>query len=210
MPKEINENGIPISKPSFRTNKKSYIGLEEVKPNNIVDSIIDDDLSDIIDSNPTTPDNSVPKNDAPASSKTQPVIKKRTPVSSSDLNVDAITDTMSDPLSGWIVIIKGPGQGAYFPLRYGKNFIGRDKEQAVNLDFGDATISRQNHCSIEYDGRDKAFYLNQGDGRNSPRLNSKRMAEFSVEISNLDEIEIGETVLKFVALCGADFCWDAT
>ena len=79
------------------------------------------------------------------------------------------TDPMSDPLAGWLVIIKGPGMGHVMQVSYGQNSIGRDNNERIKVNFGDEQISRKNHAMITFDPRGKQFYISQEIGRASCR-----------------------------------------
>ena len=108
---------------------------------------------------------------------------------------------------GWIVVIDGPGRGASFALQAGASQIGRGDDQAVKLDFGDTSISRENHAAIAYDDEQNKFFIGHGGKSNLVRLND--MPVLSTEpLSNDDTIRIGETTLKFVAFCGEKFVWE--
>jgi len=110
---------------------------------------------------------------------------------------------------GWIVVVAGPGRGSAFNLFSGVSQIGRGEGQAVRLDFGDTSISRENHAAVAFDPEQQAFFLGHGGKTNLVRLNN--MPVLSTEpLSNGALIRIGETTLKFVGLCGADFDWDKT
>lgn len=108
---------------------------------------------------------------------------------------------------GWIVVAKGPGLGASFTLFNGVSQIGRGKDQAVSLDFGDTSISRSGHAVIAYDSEQKKFFVGHGGKANIVRLNNQPVLS-TEPLSDGDEIRIGETTLRFVALCGARFDWD--
>lgn len=108
--------------------------------------------------------------------------------------------------AGWIVVVAGPGRGACFTLHSGVSQIGRGEEQAVRLDFGDTSISRNNHAAVAYDDEQGKFFLGHGGKSNLVRLNGMPVLS-TEEMSNGDEIRIGETTLKFVALCGDAFTW---
>ena len=107
---------------------------------------------------------------------------------------------------GWIVLIDGPGRGYCFTLHSGVSQIGRGEDQAVRLDFGDTSISRNNHAAVAYDDEQGKFFLGHGGKSNMVRLNGMPVLS-TEEMSNGDEIRIGETTLKFVALCGEAFTW---
>ncbi len=108
---------------------------------------------------------------------------------------------------GWIVVISGPGRGASFSIFNGVSQIGRGEDQAIKLDFGDNSISRNNHAAIAYDNEQRSFFLGHGGKANLVRLNDKPVLS-TEEISNSDLIRIGETTLRFVALCGNEFDWE--
>lgn len=107
---------------------------------------------------------------------------------------------------GWIVVTEGPGRGESFALMAGMNSIGRGEDQAVQLDFGDNAISRSNHAAIVYDTDGKEFLLGHGGKSNIVRLNNKPVIS-NEAIKTGDVIRIGETVLRFVALCDKSFNW---
>lgn len=107
---------------------------------------------------------------------------------------------------GWIVVVGGPGRGASFTLFNGVSAIGRGDDQPVKLDFGDTSISRTNHAVVAYDSEQRKFFLGHGGKANIVRLNGKPVLS-TEELNHDDLIRIGETTLRFLALCGADFDW---
>jgi hypothetical protein len=107
---------------------------------------------------------------------------------------------------GWIVVVQGPGRGASFTLFNGVSAIGRGDDQPVKLDFGDTSISRTNHAVVAYDNEQRKFFLGHDGKANIVRLNGKPVLS-TEELSHNDVIRIGETTLRFLALCGADFDW---
>lgn len=107
---------------------------------------------------------------------------------------------------GWMVVTDGPGRGETFSLSAGVSQIGREEGQAIQLDFGDNSISRSNHASIAFDDEQQSFYIGHGGKSNLVRLNGKPLLSTET-LSNGDEVRIGETTLRLVALCGADFTW---
>ena len=107
---------------------------------------------------------------------------------------------------GWLVIAEGPGRGESFSLLSGMSQIGRGEDQAVQLDFGDNSVSRTNHAAIVYDPDNKDFLLGHGGKSNIVRLNDKPVIS-NEPIKTGDVIRIGDTVLRFVALCDETFNW---
>lgn len=107
---------------------------------------------------------------------------------------------------GWVVIAEGPGVGESFALLTGMSQIGRGEDQAIQLDFGDTAISRNNHAAIVYDPENHTFWLGHGGKTNIVRLNGKPVIANELLTSG-DLIRIGETILRFVALCDSNFNW---
>jgi len=110
---------------------------------------------------------------------------------------------------GWMVVVAGPGRGSAFNLFSGVSQIGRGEGQAVRLDFGDTSISRENHAAVAYDPEQQAFFLGHGGKTNLVRLNNSPVLS-TEPLTSGALIRIGETTLRFVGLCGADFDWDKT
>lgn len=138
------------------------------------------------------------------------------------LGFESVQDTEEDPFDktqennsspqikfpvGWIVVVSGPGRGSSFSLFNGASQIGRGEDQAIKLDFGDNSVSRSNHAAIAYDDEQRAFFLGHGGKANLVRLNNKPVLS-TEEISDGDLIRIGETTLRFVALCSDEFDWN--
>jgi hypothetical protein len=111
-----------------------------------------------------------------------------------------------DPVCGWLVVVEGPGLGSAVTVGYGNNRVGRDAGEDIVLDFGDGQISRENHAVVTYDGKNRRFYVQQGGGRNLTHVNEELVLT-PVEISGGESVQMGETKLKFVPLCGSDFDW---
>ncbi|WP_237072482.1 FHA domain-containing protein [Pseudaestuariivita rosea] len=107
---------------------------------------------------------------------------------------------------GWIIVLKGPGRGHSMSLQAGVSQMGRGEDQAVQLDFGDMSISRENHASIAYDDEQRKFFIGHGGKSNLVRLNEKPVLS-TEDLYHGDLIRIGETTLLFLALCGENFSW---
>jgi hypothetical protein len=116
------------------------------------------------------------------------------------------SDFQADPVAGWVVVVKGPGRGGFCPVFVGMNSIGRDKSQRVSLDFGDDSISREQHAFITYDEEQRRFYLQHGGKSNLVRLGDQPVM-MPTELQPNDVIRIGKTTLRFFPCCGPDFSW---
>lgn len=111
--------------------------------------------------------------------------------------------------AGWLVVVDGPGRGASFAIGAGVSTIGRGADQTVCLDFGDTSVSRENHASVAYDDEQNRFFVGHGGKSNIVRRNGNPVLA-TEELSHADLIRIGKTTLRFVALCGPDFTWGST
>ncbi len=111
------------------------------------------------------------------------------------------------PVVGWLVILKGPGAGNAVSLGYGLNSVGRGTDQRVSLNFGDEKISRGIQFSIAYDPKGRKFFVQNGSAQNLTYLNgSPVLAPLEVEADAV--IEVGDTTLRFLPLCGENFDWE--
>lgn len=120
----------------------------------------------------------------------------------------AMSEPLGSPVTGWLVVIKGPGRGNSLPLGYGRNSIGRAPSERVALDFGDDEISRTHHAAVTYDPRGRKFYISHGDSNNLTYVGNKPVLSAEM-LKPLSDIGVGKTVLRFVPFCGDDFDWQS-
>lgn len=117
-----------------------------------------------------------------------------------------VPDALSDPVVGWLAVVKGPGCGNLLSLGYGANIIGRADSNRVRLDFGDDLVSRSSHAVLTYDPRGRKFYIQQGSGAGLVYIDEQPVLT-PREISANTRIVLGNTTLHFQPLCGEDFDW---
>ena len=114
------------------------------------------------------------------------------------------------PVAGWLVIVNGTHKGKDFRLIQGENKIGRNKTMEICLDFGETSdnrVSRDTHAIVVYDNHSNSFFAERGTSRNLPRINDQTIRQNNGDLSPNDIIQVGETKLMFVPLCGNDFKW---
>lgn len=111
-----------------------------------------------------------------------------------------------EPVVGWLVVIDGPGRGNSREIRPGQNMIGSDVQQRISLDFGDPELAVVKHACIVFDPKSKRFFLQNGDSVKLTYLNDDVLLS-PVQLSGGETFVLGNTKLKFVPLCGADFSW---
>ena len=117
-----------------------------------------------------------------------------------------IESYMDNPVVGWLVVIKGKGQGCFVRLGYGINSIGRSNTNRVSLNFGDNEISPERHIVLIYDTRQREFFIQQGEGKTLAYVDGFPLSQSTI-LEDRSTIEIGETRLKLVTLCGPNFDW---
>ncbi len=131
----------------------------------------------------------------------------------SDGSSDPFAEKSTSPVAveakfptGWVVITDGPGCGECFALSRGAHNIGRGEDQLIRLDFGDTSISRQDHAAIAYDAEENQFFLAQGGKANLIRLNGRPVLSNEI-LNHGDDLRIGQTTLRLIAVCGGTFSW---
>jgi hypothetical protein len=115
-------------------------------------------------------------------------------------------EAATDPVVGWIVIVRGPGRGRSRPIGLGFNPIGRSGSNRITLDFGDTGISREEHVAIVYEPRARNFVAVLGRAQNIVRVNDEALLA-PTPLANGDTMMLGDTELRLVTLCGPDFAW---
>ena len=109
---------------------------------------------------------------------------------------------------GWLVVVSEKGRGASFSLHDGVTKVGRGTDQTVSLNFGDNSISRDNHVSIAFDSEQNKFFIGHSGKTNLVRVNNVPLLS-TEELKSKDLIRLGETTLRFIAFCADDFSWVA-
>lgn len=111
-----------------------------------------------------------------------------------------------EPVVGWLVCLEGSEKGKDYRL-YGRiNTVGRDERMDVCIR-GDQGITREVHARIGYDPRKNNFHLIPANSSNNTYRNDEPVY-VPVKLEAYDVIELGETKLLFVPLCGQKFSWD--
>jgi hypothetical protein len=113
----------------------------------------------------------------------------------------------ADPVVGWMVVVGGPGLGAFRPIYEGNNTLGRSKGQRIPIDFGDDSISAEEQAYVRYDSVDRSFLFVPNLAKtNIVSINNKKPTG-AVPLQAMDVITVGRTQLAFVPFCGEEFDW---
>ncbi len=170
----------------------------------------------------TTVPLNIPDAPQPANEVTEPLTVSQ-PVVSQPANVTAptvsdddrtlpVTADMLDgmvekpaPVVGWLVCTDGVNKGTDYRLHQGRNFVGRSPEMDVCI-LGDNTVSRSSHAIVVYDPRSNVYLAQPGSSKELFYVNDKLVLN-PVELKTMDLLNIGDTKLMFVPLCGEQFHW---
>lgn len=122
---------------------------------------------------------------------------------------DQVASEADDPPAGFLIIVDGPGKGNYASYGYGVNTIGRGANQRVQLDFGDANISRENHAQIVFDPQSRKLLLRHEQGANLTYFKGQAVLT-PTEIAARETFKIADTTLLVLPLCDDDWDWETT
>lgn len=112
-----------------------------------------------------------------------------------------------DPVVGFLVVVGGPGLGAFRPVFEGNNAIGRAASNRIALDFGDESISAEQQAYIRYDSNDRSFLFVPNLAKtNVVSVNDQRPTS-AVPLTAMDVLTFGRTQVAFVPFCGDEFDW---
>ena len=156
-------------------------------------------------------------------SQTEPIEKTVPEVSVSlQKNLDAVKKTVNDtektvafsfldtkiePVVGWLVCVEGEEIGKSYNLKSGKNFIGRTSLVNDIVIEGDKAVSREKHAIIIYDPKSRRFLAQPGMSSELYYINEDVVLQ-AMPLASKSIIQIGNTKLLFVPLCGEDFSWE--
>jgi hypothetical protein len=164
----------------------------------------------------TTVPLNIPDAPQPANAVTEPLVSQpanvTVPIVSDDDRTLPVTADMLDgmvekpaPVVGWLVCTDGVNKGTDYRLHQGRNFIGRSPEMDVCI-LGDNTVSRSSHAIVVYDPRSNVYLAQPGSSKELFYVNDKLVLN-PVELKTMDLLNIGDTKLMFVPLCGEQFHW---
>ena len=112
-----------------------------------------------------------------------------------------------EPVVGWLVVVGGPGLGAFRPIFEGNNSLGRSPTQRIPIDFGDDAISAEEQVYIRYDSIDRTFLLVPNMAKTNIVAVNQKKPTSAVGLVAMDLITMGRTQLCFMPFCGKEFDW---
>ena len=126
--------------------------------------------------------------------------------SNTTASAEPVSAPSNEPIVGWLVCIKGNNIGQSFNIYAGKNTLGRNSSNNIVIN-KDKSVSREKHTVIIYEPKNRDFYAQPGDSSGLTYVNG----EVVLQPTKLDKkalIEVGNTQLLLVPLCGEDFSWE--
>jgi len=105
----------------------------------------------------------------------------------------------------WLVCISGLNKGRSYVIRSGKNPIGRDISMSIRV-LGDPNIEPKNHGIIIYESKKMEATLLPGDSKGLVYVEGDVIFK-PTTLTSFDEIQIGDSVFRYVAFCGERFSW---
>jgi pSer/pThr/pTyr-binding forkhead associated (FHA) protein len=115
-----------------------------------------------------------------------------------NLSTQVITDASNIKVAS-LKVVDGPGKGQERPVFSGTNQVGRSADNRIPLDFGDNTISRQQHAVISFDSASHEFRIFDGGKQNPVHVNGERLSGDRALFDG-DTIKIGLTTLRFAVM----------
>lgn len=104
---------------------------------------------------------------------------------------------------GWLVGMNGSVVGESYPLRMGRNILGRDRKSDVVVPDEQASA---HHADLVYRPEENRFLLMDHNSTNGTYVNDLEI-EPRRNLNDRDVIRIGTQRFMFVALCGNEFSW---
>ncbi len=121
-----------------------------------------------------------------------------------DMDEYSSNATITEPVAGWFVCIRGKYIGKSFVVKVGKSLLGRNADSDIYID--EVTVSHE-QALVMFEPRARKFYLKAMEKAAFMYVNKELLAE-RIELKPYDCIEIGEeTAFIFIPLCGENFNW---
>lgn len=105
---------------------------------------------------------------------------------------------------GWLLALTGPARGEAYPVRMGKNVIGRDRRCDVMVSDEQASA---HHADLVFRPEEKRFILMDHNSTNGTFVNGVEI-EPRKDLSHKDVIRVGLQKFLFLSLFQTGFSWD--
>ena len=105
---------------------------------------------------------------------------------------------------GWLVGLNGAARGESFPVRIGRNVLGRDRRSDVVIPDDQAS---SHHADLVFRPEERRFILMDHNSTNGTYVNETEI-EPRRDLTTKDVIRIGSHRYLFMPLCHDGFFWD--
>jgi hypothetical protein len=105
---------------------------------------------------------------------------------------------------GWLVGLNGPSRGEAFPVRMGRNVIGRDRRSDIVINDDQAS---SHHADLVFRPEERRFILMDHNSTNGTYVNEMEI-EPRRDLAEKDIVRIGSHRFLFSPLCHDGFHWD--
>jgi len=105
---------------------------------------------------------------------------------------------------GWLLVLTGPSRGDAYPVRMGKNIIGRDRRCDVVVNDEQASA---HHADLVFRPEEGRFILMDHNSTNGTFVNGTEI-EPRKDLANKDVVRVGLQKFLFLSLSSTGFSWD--
>ena len=105
---------------------------------------------------------------------------------------------------GWLVGLNGTARGESYPVRIGRNILGRDRRSDIVVNDDQAS---SHHADLVFRPEERRFILMDHNSTNGTYVNEGEI-EPRRDLAPQDVIRIGSHRFLFMPLCKEDFFWD--
>ena len=105
---------------------------------------------------------------------------------------------------GWLVGLSGASRGESYPVRMGRNVIGRDRRSDIVVNDDQAS---SHHADLVFRPEERRFILMDHNSTNGTYVNEAEI-EPRRDLSGKDIVRIGSHKFIFMPLCHDGFFWD--
>jgi hypothetical protein len=113
-------------------------------------------------------------------------------------------DSQKRYVVGWLVGINGASRGESYPVRMGRNVIGRDRKSDIVVNDDQAS---SHHADLVFRPEEKRFILMDHNSTNGTYVNEQEI-EPRRDLAAKDVIRVGSHRFIFTPLCHEGFHWD--
>jgi hypothetical protein len=116
-------------------------------------------------------------------------------------------DPMAQPkrfVVAWLVGLNGAARGESFPVRIGRNVLGRDRRSDIVVNDDQAS---SHHADLVFRPEERRFILMDHNSTNGTYVNEGEI-EPRRDLATKDVLRIGSHKFLFIPLCDEGFYWD--